>query len=636
MKITLNNVGSLIDATTAANIINGNNATVQVAFDNTLSRDGSAPNQMEAALDMNSQPILNLPAPVSDNSPLRLQDLESFVGGGVISGLPSGGVTGQVLAKNSNTSYDVKWGNSVTSVGLALPSDLTITNSPVVTTGTLTGAWAVTPTGTGSMVRSTSPTLITPALGTPSAVVLTNATGTASGLTAGHVTTNANLTGPITSVGNATSVAAQTGTGSTFVMNTSPTLVTPNLGTPSAVVLTNATGTAAGLTAGTVTTNANLTGDVTSVGNATTLTNAPVIAKVLTGYVSGAGTISATDSILSAIQKLNGNNDTNANLTGPITSVGNSTSIASQTGTGTTFAMSASPTFTGTVTVPTPFKVGAISVTSTGTQLNYLNAATGTTGTTSTNIVFSTSPVLVTPNLGTPSAAILTSATGLPISTGLTGAGTGVLTALGVNVGTAGSFIVNGGALGTPSSGVGTNITNVNAATLGGATFAAPGAIGGGTASAGTFTNVIASTINTAGGNLSIGSTSTVVSVVGTTVASSTTTGALTVAGGFGAAGKGYFGDDLSARDVMAFRNATTGYLFLGSNGVHYIGFDGTSYQMPSGGITIGGTIGSSTAPTAVSGAGPILVGSGSTMNSRMKVTLNGTDYWIPCSTTAF
>ncbi len=44
-----------------------------------------------------------------------------------------------------------------------------------------------------------------------------------------------------------------------------------NLGTPSAGVATNLTGTAAGLTAGHVTTNANLTGDVTSVGNATTL-----------------------------------------------------------------------------------------------------------------------------------------------------------------------------------------------------------------------------------------------------------------------------------------------------------------------------------------------------------------------------
>ena len=40
--------------------------------------------------------------------------------------------------------------------------------------------------------------------------------------------------------------------------------------------------------------------------------------------------------------------------------------------------------------------------------------ATGATGTTSTNLVFSTSPTLVTPNLGTPSALVLTNATGLP------------------------------------------------------------------------------------------------------------------------------------------------------------------------------------------------------------------------------
>ena len=43
---------------------------------------------------------------------------------------------------------------------------------------------------------------------------------------------------------------------------------------------------------------------------------------------------------------------TNANLTGPITSVGNATSIASKTGTGTTFAMQSSPTLTGSVTIP--------------------------------------------------------------------------------------------------------------------------------------------------------------------------------------------------------------------------------------------------------------------------------------------
>jgi len=54
----------------------------------------------------------------------------------------------------------------------------------------------------------------------------------------------------------------------------------------------------------------------------------------------------------------------------------------------------ASPAFTGVVTIPTPFTLGATSVTSTGTQLNYLNAATGTTGTTSTNLVYSEAPAL--------------------------------------------------------------------------------------------------------------------------------------------------------------------------------------------------------------------------------------------------
>jgi hypothetical protein len=111
---------------------------------------------------------------------------------------------------------------AVTSVGNA-------TSLGSFTSANLAGA-LTDETGSGSAVFATSPTLVTPALGTPSALVGTNITGTASGLTAGTVTTNANLTGPITSVGNATSIASQTGTGTKFVVDNTPTLITPVLG----------------------------------------------------------------------------------------------------------------------------------------------------------------------------------------------------------------------------------------------------------------------------------------------------------------------------------------------------------------------------------------------------------------------
>jgi hypothetical protein len=88
------------------------------------------------------------------------------------------------------------------------------------------------------------------ALGTPVAFVGTNITGTASGLTAGNVTTNANLTGGVTSVGNATTV----------VTNANLTGGVTSVG--------NAT---------TVVTNANLTGDITSVGNATSIASGVIV-----------------------------------------------------------------------------------------------------------------------------------------------------------------------------------------------------------------------------------------------------------------------------------------------------------------------------------------------------------------------
>lgn len=108
-KITLSPVGSLIDTTTAGNTINNNFNTVKTAFDNTLSRDGTQPNQMENNFDMNNFQVLNLPTPATSQSPLRLEDLTSFVGGGTVTNIPTGGSVGQVLSKTSNMDYAVGW-----------------------------------------------------------------------------------------------------------------------------------------------------------------------------------------------------------------------------------------------------------------------------------------------------------------------------------------------------------------------------------------------------------------------------------------------------------------------------------------------------------------------------------------------
>lgn len=98
-----------------------------------------------------------------------------------------------------------------------------------------------------------------------------NVTGSAGSCTGNSatVTTNANLTGPITSVGNATSIASQTGTGTKFVVDTSPTLVTPTLGVATATSINK-------LTITSPATSATLTiadGQTLTVNGSATITN---------------------------------------------------------------------------------------------------------------------------------------------------------------------------------------------------------------------------------------------------------------------------------------------------------------------------------------------------------------------------
>jgi hypothetical protein len=74
-------------------------------------------------------------------------------------------------------------------------------------------------------------------LGTPTA----GTDATTKNYVDGVLVAPSNLTGPITSVGSATSIASQTGTGTKFVMDTSPTLVTPALGVATATSVNGTT-----------------------------------------------------------------------------------------------------------------------------------------------------------------------------------------------------------------------------------------------------------------------------------------------------------------------------------------------------------------------------------------------------------
>ncbi len=111
-KLTLTQITSGYNAATQ---INGNMEAIEDAIENSLSRDGTAPNQMAANFDMNSYRIINLPDAVNDGEPVTLRQAGEILG---IGALATQAQIGAILYPR--TSAEIAAG--VTPVDYSIPS----------------------------------------------------------------------------------------------------------------------------------------------------------------------------------------------------------------------------------------------------------------------------------------------------------------------------------------------------------------------------------------------------------------------------------------------------------------------------------------------------------------------------------
>jgi hypothetical protein len=404
------------------------------------------------------------------------------------------------LTSATNTSIAIS-GSQITSGTVAIVNGGTGANSQQGAMNALAGA-----TTSGSFLRgngtnvsmSTIQASDVPTLNQNTTGNAANVTGTvaiANGGTGQNSKANAfNALSPITSVGDliigtGTNTSSRLGIGTTsgYVLTTNGT--TASWQAPSGGGVSSFTTSLSGLTPSSATTGAiTLAG---TLGVASGGTGATTLTGIIKGSGTSAFTAAAAGTDYQAPITL-----TTTGTSGAATFVGNTLNIpqysgggggsgtvtsVAQTFTGGIVSVAGSPiTTSGTLALTVAGTSGGIPYFSSGTTwatsaaltsnalmigggagLAPSTIATGTGVVTALGVNTGSAGAFVVNGgaLGTPSSGTLTNATGLPIASGVSGLGTGVATALAVNVGTAGSPVLNGGALGTPTSGTLTNCT---------------------------------------------------------------------------------------------------------------------------------------------------------------------------------